>query len=86
MEGGKEVAGCRINSPIQRDSLSLAYVLDYSGSMTATKTKEMTIALLQNMEEKQPQDRISAYKYSFDVQRVIGFTALLSDCRPSVSR
>ena len=86
MEGGKEVAGCRIDSPIQRDSLSLAYVLDYSGSMTATKTKEMTIALLQSIEEKQPQDRISAYKYSFDVQRVIGFTDSLKRLSAAIRR
>ena len=73
-EGGEEVTNCRINSPLQRDPLSLAYVLDYSGSMSAAKTKEMTTALLQSMEDKQPQDRISVYKYSFDVERVIGFT------------
>ena len=75
VEGGEEVTNCRIDSPLQRDALSLAYVLDYSGSMSASKTKEMTTALLQSMEDKQPQDRISVYKYSFDVQRIIGFTA-----------
>jgi len=74
MEREKEVTNCRVNSPLQRDALSLAYVLDYSGSMTTTKIKEMTRALLQSMEEKQPQDQISAYRYAFDVQRVIGFT------------
>ena len=73
-ERGEEVANRRIDSPLQRDSLSLAYVLDCSGSMSADKTGEMTAALLQSMEDKQPQDQMSVYKYAFDVARVIGFT------------
>ena len=63
-ERGEEVANRRIDSPLQRDSLSLAYVLDCSGSMSADKTGEMTAALLQSMEDKQPQDQMSVYKYA----------------------
>ena len=74
VEQGKELTNCRINSPLQRDPLSLAYVLDYSGSMSTAKTTQMTTAMLQSMEDKQPQDQISVYKYSFDVQRASGFT------------
>ena len=73
-EGGVEIAHSHFESPSHRDPLSLAYVLDCSGSMSIGKVRDMGTAVAKSLEDKQPEDRISIYKYAFDVERAVEFT------------
>ena len=73
-EGGVEIAHSHFESPSQRDPLSLAYVLDCSKSMSIGKLREMGTAVAKCIEDKQPEDRISIYKYAFYVERAVEFT------------
>ena len=73
--GGVEIAHSRFESPSHRDPLSLAYVLDCSGSMSIGKLREVGKAVAKCIEDKQPEDRISIYKYAFDVERAVKYTA-----------
>lgn len=73
-EGGVEIAHSNLESPSQRDPLSLACVLDCSASMSIGKLREMGAAVAKCIEDKQPEDRISIYKYAFDVERAAEFT------------
>ena len=74
-EGGAEIAHPNFESPSQRGPLSLACVLDCSRSMSIGKLREMGTAVAKCIEDKQPEDRISIYKYAFDVERAVEFTA-----------
>ena len=76
-EGGVEIGTWTFQSPSDRDPLSLAYVLDCSGSMSIGKVREMYTAVANCIEDKQPEDRISLYKYAFDVERVVEYTSSL---------
>ena len=73
-EGGVEIAHSHFESPSQRDPLSLAYVLDCSGSMSIGKLREVGTAVAKCVEDKQPEDRFSIYKYAFDVERAVEYT------------
>ena len=74
-KGGVEIAHSHFEGPSQRDPLSLAYVLDCSASMSIGKVREMGTAVAKSLEDKQPEDRISIYKYAFDVERAVEYTA-----------
>ena len=74
-EGGVEIAHSHFESPSQRDPLSLSYVLDCSGSMSIGKLREVGTAVAKCVEDKQPEDRISIYKYAYDVERAVEYTA-----------
>ena len=73
-EAGVEIADLHFESPSQRDPLALAYVLDCSGSMSIGKVREMGTAVAKCIDDKQPEDRFSIYKYAFDVERVVEYT------------
>ena len=73
-EGGAEAAHSHFEKPSQRDPLSLACVLDCSKSMSIGKVREMGTAVAKCIDEKQPEDRFSIYKYAFDVERVVEYT------------
>ena len=74
-EGGVEIAHSNFESPSQRDPLSLACVLDCSGKhVNRASSREMGTAVAKYIEDKQPEDRISIYKYAFYVERAVEFT------------
>jgi len=73
-EAGAEITRFHLESPSQRDLLSLAFVLDCSASMSIGKVREMNTAVTKCIDDKQPEDRLSIYKYAFDVERVVGYT------------
>ena len=84
-EGGEEVSGCHVEGPALRGPLSLAYVLD-SSSVSISKILEMATAVIKSIEHKQPEDRMSVYKCSFDVERAFGFTENLEHLAAAMRR
>ena len=84
-EGGEQVSGCHVEGPARRGPLSLAYVLD-SSSVSLSKILEMTTAVIKSIEHKQPEDRLSVYKCSFDVERTFGFTENLEHLAAAIRR
>ena len=73
-EGGAEAAHSHFEKPLQRDPLSLACVLDCSKSMSIGKLREMGTAVAKCIEDKQPEDRFSIYKYAFEVERAVEYS------------
>ena len=73
-EGGEPVDSPRIEQPSVRDALSLAFVLDCSKSMSISKVREVSTALVAGMEEKGPADRLALFKYGFDIEASAEFS------------
>ena len=68
IEDGERIETRRVEPPSLRDALSLTYVLDCSKSMSISKVREVSTALLQSVAEKHPTARIAFFKYGLDIE------------------
>jgi len=84
--GGQQAPGLEVVTPQSRGVLTLAFVLDRSGSMSTAHVREMNSAVSRAIESKQPRDRIGLYKFSMDVERASEFTTLTRPLRVAVER
>ena len=65
---------------------AIAYVLDCSGSMSASAIHEMNTAVIKSLSHKRPDDRVAIVKFSMDVEHAVGLTDNLKHLKAVAQR
>ena len=73
-EDGSSVNGQEVWGPERCEPAAIAYVLDCSGSMSASAIHEMNTAVIKSLSHKRPDDRVAIVKFSMDVEHAVGLT------------
>ena len=81
-EDGGSVNGQEVFGPEQSDPAAIAWVLDCSGSMSASAIQEMNTAVIKSLRHKRRDDRVAIVKFSMDVERAVGLTDNLKLLNP----
>ncbi len=85
-EDGGSVNGQEVFGPEQCDPAAIAWVLDCSGSMSASAIQEMNTAVIKSLRHKRRDDRVAIVKFSMDVERAVGLTDNLKLLKAVVQR
>ena len=85
-EGDHAIGDFDLLSTEERGPMNLMYVLDCSGSMSATQLQDSIAAVVFSLKNKAPDDRVGVYKYSLDVERSVRFTTDPRHCAALVRR
>ena len=85
-EDGGSVNGQEVFGPEQSDPAAIAWVLDCSGSMSASAIQEMNTAVIKSLRHKRRDDRVAIVKFSMDVERAVGLTDNLKLLKAVVQR
>ena len=85
-EGDQLITDYEVLSAQECGPMNLMYVLDCSGSMSATQLQEMIGAFVLSLKNKAPDDLVGAYKFSLDVERSVPFTTDPKRCAALVRR
>ena len=85
-EDGSSVTGQEVWGPERFDPAAIAYVLDCSGSMSASAVHEMHTAVVKSLSYKRPEDRIAIVKFSMDVEHAVGLTDNLKRLKAVLQR
>ena len=73
-EDGSSVNGQEVWGPERCEPAAIAYVLNCSGSMSASAIHEMNTAVIKSLSHKRPDDRVAIVKFSMDVEHAVGLT------------
>ena len=85
-EGDHAIGDFDLLSTEERGPMNLMYVLDSSGSMSATQLQDSIAAVVFSLKNKAPDDLVGVYKYSLDVERSVPFTTDPKRCAALVRR
>ena len=85
-EDGSSVTGQEVWGPERFEPAAIAYVLDCSGSMSASAVHEMNSAVVKSLSYKRPEDRVAIVKFSMDVEHAAGLTDNLKRLKAVVQR
>ena len=85
-EDGGSVNGQEVFGPERCEPAAIAYVLDCSGSMSASAIQEMNTAVIKSLSHKRRDDRVAIVKFSMDVERAVGLTDNLKLLKAVVQR
>ena len=85
-EDGSSVDGQEVFGPERCEPAAIAWVLDCSGSMSASAIHEMNTAVIKSLSHKRPDDRVAIVKFSMDVERAVGLTDNLKLLKAVVQR
>ena len=85
-EDGSTVNGQEVLGPDRFEPAAIAYVLDCSGSMSASDVHEMNTAVAKSLSYKRPEDRVAIVRFSMDVERAIGLSDNLKRLKAVVHR
>ena len=85
-EDGSSVDGQEVFGPERCEPAAIAYVLDCSGSMSASAIHETNTAVIKSLSHKRRDDRVAIVKFSMDVERAVGLTDNLKLLKAVVQR
>ena len=85
-EDGSTVNGQEVWGPARCEPAAIAYVLDCSGSMSASAIHEMNTAVIKSLSHKRADDRVAIVKFSMDVERAVGLTDNLKHLKAVAQR
>ena len=85
-EDGSTVNGQEVWGPERCEPAAIAYVLDCSGSMSASAIHEMNTAVIKSLSHKRPDDRVAIVKFSMDVEHAVGLTDNLKHLKAVAQR
>ena len=85
-EDGVVINGQEVFGPERCDPAAIAWVLDCSGSMSASAIQEMNMAVINSLSHKRRDDRVAVVKFSTDVEHAAGLTDNLKLLKAVVQR
>ena len=85
-EDGSSVNGQEVWGPERCEPAAIAYVLDCSGSMSASDIHAMNAAVIKSLSHKRPEDRVAVVKFSMDVEHAAGLTDNLKQLKAVAQR